>query len=206
MTISDNLETFNGKSVVDFSAAEGITELDEVVYRLRLDYEDFDKGRSITGLIESFCQHPNASQVKELIIGAYDFDSSVNSSIVVDSLVVNKDILSNLTALFIGDITYEEQEISWIQQSNVEPLFTAFPKLELFQIRGGEGLRLGKLSHNQLNKLIIETGGLPTAVIREIGNAQLPQLEHLELWLGSENYGFDASIEEFAPIYAIRHI
>lgn len=200
MTISDNLEIFNGKTVVDFSATEGITEPEEVVYRLRLDYEDFDKGRSITQLIESFCQQPNASQVKELIIGAYDFDSSNNSSIVVNSLVANKDTLSNLTALFIGDITYEEQEISWIQQSNVEPLFADFPNLELFQVRGGDGLRLGKLSHSKLKKLTIETGGLSTQVIKEVCNAHLPQLEHLELWLGSENYGFDAGVEEFAPI------
>jgi hypothetical protein len=200
MTISDNLETFNGKTIVDYSISEGIQDPDEAVYRLRLDYDDYDKGKSITELIESFCNDPKAALVQELVIGAFDYENSIDSGDIVETLVKYKDSLSNLIALFIGDITYEEMEISWIKQSNMGPVLEAYPNLELFQVRGGDGLSLGNLNHSKLKKLIVETGGLPTNVLVEVANAHLPQLEHLELWLGSEGYGFEASVEDLAPI------
>jgi hypothetical protein len=41
-------------------------------------------------------------------------------------------------------------------------------------------------------------------VVREVCAADLPALEHLELWLGSENYGGDATLEDLAPILSGR--
>ncbi len=46
---------------------------------------------------------------------------------------------------------------------------------------------------DSLVALTIESGGLPAAVVREVASAHLPALEHLELWLGEENYGGDAT-------------
>ena len=55
----------------------------------------------------------------------------------------------------MGEIEGEEAEISWIQQSDLGPLFRAFPLLEKMEIRGGENLRLMGASHPNLN-----TGGI----------------------------------------------
>ena len=52
------------------------------------------------------------------------------------------DRLTGLTALFLGEMTCEENEISWIQQGDVTPLLRAFPRLEVLRVRGGEGLEL----------------------------------------------------------------
>ena len=43
------------------------------------------------------------------------------------------DRLPALEALFLGDITFEQQEISWIQQSDISPLFLAFPRLRVLR-------------------------------------------------------------------------
>lgn len=198
--ISSNLDTFCGKTVVDIIFEDGIKDLDKNVYRLKLDYEALDSGEKMDDFIQNFAEAPFASKIEELIIGQWDYDSSHDSSIVVNKLVELKDTFKNLKALFIGDITYEEQEISWICQSDVSPILAAYPNLEFLQIRGGTDLGLSQLKHSNLKTLIIQTGGLPPNVINDISIAELPNLEKLEVWLGSDAYGFESKIEDFENI------
>jgi hypothetical protein len=198
--INSNLDTFRGKTVIDIVFEDGIKDLDKNVYRLRLDYDALDSGEKMDEFIQNFSEAPHAAEVEELIIGQWDYDSSNDSSIVVNKLVELKDKFKNLKALFIGDITYEEQEISWIQQSDVSPILTAYPNLEFLQIRGGDNLSLSKLNHPNLKTLIIQTGGLPPNVVKDISNAELPNLETLEVWLGSDAYGFESKIEDLETI------
>jgi hypothetical protein len=61
-------------------------------------------------------------------------------------------------------------------------------------------LVLGQINHDHLKSLVIETGGLPSSVLDEIAAARLPNLEHLELWLGSDQYGWDGSIANVQPL------
>jgi hypothetical protein len=93
----------------------------------------------------------------------------------------------------------DENEISWIQQSDVSPLFKAYPGLEHFRVRGNEGLTLGPIRHEKLKSLVVETGGLSVSVLRDIAASSLPALEHLELWLGDEGYGWDGTVEDLRP-------
>jgi hypothetical protein len=130
------------------------------------------------------------------VIGLFD-----DTERLVEGLVSTRKHLPALKALFLGDITWEECEISWIQQADVSPLFAAFPLLEVLGVRGGDGLSLGhRPSHSKLKTLIVETGGLPRQVVREVCAAELPALEHLELWLGSDARGGDAALDDLAPI------
>ncbi len=198
--ISENLTSFNGKSVIDFDSEEALKDLNHYVYRLRLDYEALDSGQKMEDLIHAFAEIPATAECQELIIGQWDYDSSRKADGFVQTLIELKDAFKNLKALFIGDITAEEQEISWIQQSDLSPLFAAFPNLEFFQARGGDGLSLSELKHQNLKTLVIQTGGLPPNVVKDICNADLPNLEKLELWLGDDNYGFESSIEDFDVI------
>jgi hypothetical protein len=55
--------------------------------------------------------------------------------------------LTNLRAIFLGDITYEENEISWIEQSDVSPLLRAYPALEVSRVRGGNSLEFSKIKN-----------------------------------------------------------
>lgn len=198
--ISENLDSFNGKSVIDFNPDEALKDLNHYVYRLRIDYDDYSSGKKMEDLIHAFARIPVIAECQELIIGAWDFESSKRADGFVQTLVELKDAFKSLKAFFIGDITAEEQEISWIQQSDLSPLFAAFPNLEFFQARGGDGLSLSELKHKNLKTLVIQTGGLPPNVVQDIANADLPNLEKLELWLGDDNYGFESTIEDFDAI------
>ncbi len=116
------------------------------------------------------------------------------------TLVKNKHRLPELVALFVGDIGQEENEISWIEQPDLSPLLAAFPKLELLRVKGAQGLSFDKPGHKTLRALGIESGGLGADVLRQLCRAKFPSLEHLELWLGIENYGGDCQVNDLQPI------
>ncbi|MEN7550541.1 STM4015 family protein [Rapidithrix thailandica] len=201
MTINENLSAFNNKRIVDFE--EEISSLD-FVYRIRVDYDDEEQ--DFEALLQKFCNDPKAAEAKELIIGAWnEIDEGTESLEIVNFLTRNKDKLPKLEYLFLGDITYEECEMSWINQCDVSPLLAAFPQLKHFQVRGGNDLSLGSLHHEALETLIVETGGMNRQILNEITNAKLPKLKHLELWLGNENYGWSGTLEDLQPFLSRDH-
>jgi predicted DNA-binding WGR domain protein len=174
-----------------------------VIYRVSMTYEEEeDEQKPFTDKLGAFLAEPAAEMAQGLVIGhwgGFD-DPMVNSASVVEALVAGRDRLPNLKYLFFGDIVTDENEVSWIQQSDMAPLLEAYPRLEQFHIRGSNGLTFGALRHKNLKALVIQTGGLPVSVLREVCAAKLPALEHLELWLGDEDYGWDGTVEDLKPI------
>jgi len=204
MTISENLTKFYDRAVVDYDPDTGLADSSAAV-RLRLDYDAHEDGATFTDLYARFIKEPAVGGVEALVIGTWNqAQEGDTAEDVIENLVSTRERLPALKALFLGDITYEENEISWIEQTDVSALFTAFPRLEVLGVRGGNGLSLGRPSHPKLKKLIVEAGGLPRHVVREVCAADLPALEHLELWLGSDNYGGDATLDDLAPILSGR--
>ena len=54
----------------------------------------------------------------------------------------------------------------------------------------------------QLTRLKLETGGLPAKAARSVAVAYLPNVSHLEIWFGTEDYGGSCSAQECAAILA----
>jgi hypothetical protein len=198
--INENLTELAGRPVVDFDLSTGIAKPRNVVYRVRSEYG----GPSFQELLTGFLEDPRVSEIPALVIGVFDFEASDDTRDIVRTLVANRERLVNLRTLFLGDITSEEQEISWIQQSDISSLWEAFPQLEHLQVRGGQNLSLGTIRHANLRVLILESGGLPATVVRQVASADLPRLEHLELWLGTEDYGGDSTLADLGPILGDR--
>ncbi|MEU9838404.1 STM4015 family protein [Actinomadura sp. NPDC048032] len=139
----------------------------------------------------------DTSKVTHLVIGFWGFSREEFDP--VQWLVDNAGRFPRLRALFLGDILDWECHISWIQNGDISPLFAAFPGLEHFEIRGASDLRFEPLRHQRLKALRIESGGLPAEVVRAVAGGDLPALEHLDLWIGSEQHGGSSSAEDFAP-------
>nr|CAA9241311.1 FIG074102: hypothetical protein [uncultured Armatimonadetes bacterium] len=195
----ENETEFAGKRVADWDPGTGIQDPETTIYRLRLDWDDEDE--AWTDRFAAYLNDPRAAETTGLVVGAWDTDDSdASSEPIVEALVSARDRLPNLSAIYLGDIVSEENEISWIQQSDVSPLFDAYPNLTHFRVRGGTGLSLGTPRHANLRSLIIESGGLPANVLHEVAAAEFPALEHLEIWLGTESYGAEATVEDLAPI------
>lgn len=202
MTISDNLVRFAGREVVDFGPDTALDRASQAAYRLKLDYDAYEAGGTMIALVEQLLAHPRAPELEALLIGAWDFESSTEASEWLPTLCEGAARLPRLRALMLGDITAEEQEISWIKQSNVGPVLPAFPGLEVLHVRGGDGLDIEPLRHERLKELVVETGGLPRIVLERVAGAHLPALEHLELWLGTSNYGYDGTADDLRAILA----
>ncbi len=157
-------------------------------------YDEEDKnGRT---LVEDIMNDSEFAGLEEIVIGCWgecwDPNDEDGSQAIVDGIIANKDKFSHIKSLFVGDMDFEECEVSWIIQANYSKLWAAMPQLEKLVIKGSTGLELGEIVSDNLKHLEIICGGLPASVIQEIKKAKAPNLETLLLYLGVEDYGFDA--------------
>jgi len=120
---------------------------------------------------------------------------------IIDAIIENKDKFAHIESLFIGDMDYEECEMSWIIQGDYSKIFAALPNLQEMKIQGSSELVLGKgLVHENLKSFGIICGGLPKTVLDDLIEAKFPSLEKLIVYLGVDDYGLDCKPEDFAPL------
>lgn len=164
-----------------------------------------------------FIEAVDTAKVQSLIIGPWWEDEYENIEETLRLVVADADRFPGLRALFIADVISEECEVSWLEMSDITPVLNAFPLLEELGVRGGghyegPGLQLSPLRHDHLRVLRFESGGLPRDVVQAVGASELPALEHLEFWLGIDEYGGDTTIEDLAPVLSgdrlprLRHL
>jgi len=168
--------------------------------RLSVGYDEYEEGVRMSELIEKLASSADGEKLSILTIGDWGqaYENSPDSFL--ETLISHKDSFPNLTKLFVGDMGFEECEVSWINQTNLSPLLAAFPNLQSLSIKGSQELSLEPLVHEKLQELVIICGGLPKSVIEEITSAKLPELKKLELYLGVEDYGFDGGVEDVLPL------
>ncbi|MER6630264.1 STM4015 family protein [Streptomyces sp. NPDC000987] len=190
--------------------AANLPDADAVAWRITSDVYDADE--QWTDAFARFCAAVDTTRVRALIVGAWQEAYDTEPSAVVSALLAARDRFPALRALFFGDLVMEECEISWITQTDVTPLLSGFPALEVFGVRGGSNLRFDGVRHEALRELVVEAGGLPGHVVRGIGACDLPALEHLDLWLGTPDYGGDSEVSDLEPVLSgtrlprLRHL
>ncbi len=199
MSIYEHATYFAGKQVVNWDKTVGVTNPETCIYRFETDLYS-TSGKYVTEALDELLEDSHVGEVTGLVIGAWSSPCDEPTDI-IEWLCSAHEKLPNLTAIFFGDITPEESEISWIEQADISPLFIAYPALEHFRVRGGTNLRLGHLRHEHLKSLTIETGGLDRTVVQDILASHLPHLEHLELWLGARDYGANTEVVDFEPLF-----
>ncbi|MFJ3640565.1 STM4015 family protein [Streptomyces sp. NPDC090108] len=215
MSTVDHLQELYGLRAFTFPGpdAKGDTlpEADEVAWRITGDvYGDSDD--QWDAAFARFCETVDTTRVRAIVVGAWEEAYDTSCSGVVEALLAARDRFPALRALFLGDMHFEECEISWIHQTEVAGLLEGFPDLEELGVRGGEGLGFSAPRHDKLRKLVVQTGGLPVAVVRGIGACELPALVHLDLWLGTSWYGADSEVSDLEPILSgtrlpsLRHL
>ncbi|MFE0457957.1 STM4015 family protein [Kitasatospora sp. NPDC058965] len=198
------------------AAARPLPAADAVAWRVGLHY---DAEREFPEVWADFLARVDTEQVRAVVIGPWFTDDYCPLTEALAAVTAAADRLPNLRALFLGDVTFEQCEISWLQLTDVTPVLEAFPRLEELVVRGAsgdydgkEGLALRPVRHEQLRALRFEAGGLPAEVVRAVGASDFPALERLELWLGVSEYGGDATVADLAPFLdgtrlpALRHL
>ena len=200
MTINETKDRYLDKPVVEFRMGDTIADPSAVrtnTYRLSQDYDSAESQRD---LLDSFLGQIDIAALDALIIGAWSEAHDEGPQGYLDGLIERRAELPALKALFIGDMTYEDCEISWIIQAGYNPLLAAFPQLRSLRIRGSSQLKLEAFEHARLEELAIECGGLPSDIANAIAGSTLPALCRLELWLGDDGYGFDGDVGTYARL------
>lgn len=199
MTISDSTITFHNKKVVEYDPDLPFDASRDIAYRLSLEYDDT---RKMDELIAGFLEKADKNALEALIIGMWGDPYESGADEVMAALIAQAPQLPALRAIFMGDMTYEECEISWIVQGSYKPLLDAFPLLEELRIRGGNELVIEPFAHQHLRKLTIESGGLDQKIAEALAQSSMPKLEHLELWLGTDDYGFSGDVDLYRKVLA----
>ncbi|MFE9559809.1 STM4015 family protein [Streptomyces sp. NPDC006487] len=200
MTIGVHLSELGGLPAFDFPGPKDTRELPEagaVAWRISVD--TYGAEEEWPQAFARFTASVDTRLVRALIVGGWSEAYETSSAVIVEALVEAAPEFPSLRALFVGDITFEECEISWIQQSDVGPLLPAYPALEEFAVRGGEGLVFPPVEHGALRVLRLEAGGLPKEVVAGVARSGFPALTELDLWLGTPGYGGDAEIGDLEP-------
>lgn len=181
---------FNNKEIKTFELGNPISPNDCIKL-----VSDHDSEHSVLDLLKELITKPEIKQIDSLIIGEWQDAYDVSCQDIIDFIIENKEYFSGLKHFFSGDMDSEECEMSWINQMNYEKFLATFSDLETLSLQGGMGLELGKVSLPKLKSLNIYTGGLSHEVLESIANAKpsLANLEHLEIWLGTEEY--EGSVE-----------
>jgi Leucine-rich repeat (LRR) protein len=167
----------------------------------RVSASVYESEFSLEALLSRLLDDPRAAEIEALVIGGWEEAATTPATAALAALVRSAPALPGLRALYLGDMDAEECEISWIQHEDLTPLLEAFPALETLRVRGAEGLTFSQLPcHGALRQLTIECGGLPARILASLSEASLPALEHLELYLGEQDHGWDGSVDDLAPL------
>ncbi|MFD9690817.1 STM4015 family protein [Kitasatospora sp. NPDC059088] len=198
MTVSHHLKHFHELPIHEFAPDDTRHRpaAGEVAWRLALEY---DAKHGFEELWRSFLQSVDPAGVRALVIGPWWQGGYSPVRVAVEAMAAAADRLPALEAVFLGDVTFDECEISWLEMGDVTPLLTAFPRLASLTVRGSMDLCLLPVRHDRLTSLCFESGGLPATVVRAVAGSELPALERLELWLGVDEYGGDTTLDDLAP-------
>jgi hypothetical protein len=201
----DHLTTFAGLPVFEFNLpdddgvrAETPADPENWAWRIALEYSDDEAG--YPELLDAFLAEVDSTRVKALILGFWSEDMETDSAEAYLPLVERAVRFPALEALFIGDMTYDQIEVSWIFQSDPSPVLAAFPGLRVFGLRGTTNLSMAPLRHAALEELVLQGGGLPPEVVRAVAASELPALTELQLYLGSHWYSGGTTGQDLAPI------
>jgi len=140
--------------------------------------------------------------VEEIEFGCIDLEGETDfDEVMLPLSKVGK--LPSIRRLTVGEYDYEDQEITWVKVGNCGRLWPVLPNLQYFKTRGG-GISLGKLEHDKLEELVLETAGLPKDAVKSLAAAKLPSLTELDAWLGneerSEEHGEHGDIDDLKPL------
>ena len=205
--VDEQREHFYGKSLPKLLKADDFDEVATVEWKygllrsVRVASPEYDwSGTAPATVLRALVESPAARLLSAITIGLMESEYPVSLNKGIDA-ISKAGKLEALTDLFIGDFEYpDEQEISWVAVGKVGKLFPAMPNLRSLHVRGGE-IDLGTLELPKLERLLIETGGLPKAAVASVGKCKLPALTSMEVWFGRDEYGGNGKVSQLAPLF-----
>ncbi|MBA3396886.1 MAG: TIGR02996 domain-containing protein [Deltaproteobacteria bacterium] len=172
----------------------------------------FVRGARITGsldrgesedLLWELLRHPSARFLRELVIGCHHAGDQDNQ--LVSDLLLHAGPRPPLRRLVLADFDDSELDnidISRAPLGELGGLGEAYPLLEDVVLKGTGDVELAPLALPQARRFALRTSTLRKSTLATILAAPWPELEELELWFGTPDYGADVEPDDLAGFLA----
>ncbi len=134
--------------------------------------------------------------VQDLTVGIVDYEDNGYDGVMA---AIGKRKLLALRTLYLGDFHSEETELNWSSLGNAEVLYGGIPNVRDLTLRSGT-MHFGTIVLPELRRFATLTGGLQKDAIASIAGAHWPELERLELQIGSSRYDSNITPDDLQPI------
>ena len=161
------------------------------------DGKENDKHIEIADVVSWLLDEPSARFLRKLTLGIVTYYENNYEECAAR---IGQRYLPALRELFIGDFDIEDTELSWSELGDVEALYAALPNLKKLTLRSGS-MTLGQIVLPKLEAFEVITGGLDPEDAAALCAAKWPSLKSLSIQIGAEDYGGDADVEDFRPIF-----
>lgn len=195
----------------DGTSTEAFTWRNGFIHAARLShnhYADEEYDGALVETLDVLLRHPSGRFLAELTFSSNNDPNENNLQDLIDLLAQQS--RPTIRKLHFGDFEYpDETEMSWYSIGDLSKLWPFVPKLRTLITQGGSsgsaiggGMTLGAIDLPALVRAEFRTGGLERVNALAIAAAKLPNIEHLEIWYGDDNYGGDATVEDVKPLLA----
>ncbi|MDY6900945.1 MAG: HEAT repeat domain-containing protein [Cyanobacteriota bacterium] len=200
--LSERLQTYNNLDakarfanlqVVNYNPKIGIKNPENTAYALTCHWSH--SIHNDIKAVKSLSKKSQSDKLEAIVIFVWDSPTERYSKI-VNALINAKARLVNLKALYIGCPTWKE-----IEQSDISPILTAYPQLEILQISARYGLKIIEpVEHKNLRGLIVRSLDFNQDTLTQLDKIKLPALEHFEWLFNNQNNNKKFSIKLLKPI------
>jgi uncharacterized protein (TIGR02996 family) len=206
--LAEHQKTYDGADTDAFTWKYGFIH----AARLSHDrYVDDDFEGSLAKILDQLLRHPSGRFLAEITFVFNGGPSEDNLQDLIDLLV--KRAPPTIRKLHFGDFGFcgpsdktatGETEISWYAIGNLSQLWKAVPDLKTLITQCGSaestingiGVKLGTIDLPALAHAEFRSGGLERANVRAIATANIPSIEHLDIWFGDRGYGGNATAND----------
>lgn len=151
-------------------------------------------------VLDRLFTNPAAIVLDELKVGVIRWEYNARDVAMVIEEAAKAPFASSLTALRFGEVAGIDIDCAHHPIGDLSGITKdAFPNLRELTMWGTE-ISLGELDLPKLVKLQVQTCGLSQENVAAVVDGNLPALEFLDLWFGSEDYGNDNTIDSVAPM------
>ena len=169
--------------------------------RLRVEYDH--SGPKVEEVLAALVASPASAHMKRLVLGRVaDYSDNYAKCL----KIIGEGKLERLDYLFVGDFSYpDDTEISWVTIGDLGAALPGLPALETLRVRGG-GVKMSNFKHAKLRRLEVESGGMPGEGVRGFAKAELPELIHASLWLGTSDYGGSTDVGDLDALWSSKKL
>ena len=184
--------------------------------RLSFDSNASEHNAELEAVLEMLLTHPSGKLLQELVVPMNMLDDGMYFGPIIAKLAALGAPM--LHTLRIGEFQHAgpggietdyDYEISWTSLGDATGLWQALPKLRRMRLQTGLGGSsasgspevIGDFDVPKLEHMEVITGGMSQACLQAFAGGHAPELVHMDLWLGSDNYGATGTAADLAPIF-----